>query len=438
MEKNEAPKIVTKKHLARLERERIQNRRIMIASIAIIIIVIGVIGYGILDQMVLRGMKPVGTVNGDKITTSEFDKYSRFYRYQLIQQYNQTYNMAQMFGSDETYASYFQNSLTQIQSTLDTPATIGDTVLNQLIEDRLIRQEAARLGITVTKEEVDVALQEAFGFYANGTPTPQATATTFFTPTISDKQAALIASLTPTAGGELTTEPTQTSTSAPTEIPEPTATSTSGPTATEEPTSTPYTLDGYSKEFNEYVTTLKEDTKLDGNDLHKIYEINLYREKIMEAITADLRPVQDQVWARHILVDTIEEAQKVIERINNGENWIAVAQEVSKDTGSKDAGGDLGWFGTGQMVAEFESAAFSLGVGETSEPVKSTYGFHIIQVLGHEERPLDNSTFEELKSTTFTKWLTEQQEAATITKIDDYASLVPSEPDLFTVLSKQQ
>lgn len=155
MEKKQSPKIVTKKHLARLERERIQNRWIVMASIAIIVIVVGVLGYGILDQLVLRGMKPVATVAGEKISTNDFVSFSRFYRYQLIQQYNQTYQMAQMFGTDQTYASYFQNSLTQIQTSLDTPSTLGETVMNQLIEDRLIRQEAARLGITVTKAEVD-------------------------------------------------------------------------------------------------------------------------------------------------------------------------------------------------------------------------------------------------------------------------------------------
>lgn len=434
MEKKQSPKIVTKKHLARLERERIQNHWIVMASIAIIVIVVGVLGYGILDQLVLRGMKPVATVAGEKISTNDFVSFSRFYRYQLIQQYNQTYQMAQMFGTDQTYASYFQNSLTQIQTSLDTPATIGETVMNQLIEDRLIRQEAARLGITVTKAEVDSALQEAFGYYANGTPTPAPTATTFLTPTISAQQAEWIATLTPTVGVEPTAEVAVEPTTAPTEVVvEPTAIAA---TPTEEPTSTPYTLDGYKSEYDKYMKTLSDEAQLTDADLRRVYESNLFREKVTEAKVADVSQKQDQVWARHILVATLEEAQQVQKRLKSGENFIAIAQEVSLDPGSKDAGGDLGWFGTGVMVPEFESAAFTLKIGETSEPVKSTHGFHIIQVLGREERTLDTTALENLKSTTFSEWLQSQKDTVTITKIDNFADLVPTEPSLASVLGQ--
>lgn len=438
MEKKQSPKIVTKKHLARLERERIQNHWIVIASIAIIVIVVGVLGYGILDQLVLRGMKPVATVADDKITTNEFVSFGRFYRYQLLQQYNQTYQMSQMFGTDQTYASYFQNSLTQIQNTLDNSATLGETVLTQLIEDRLIRQEAARRGITVTKEEVDAALQEAFGFYENGTPTPTEVPTVFSTPTMSKEQAAMIATITPTAGGAPTVVPTAEPTLAPTEIPAATATAIDMSAATPEPSATPYTLDGFTTQYNDYVKALQEDAKLTDTDLRRIYESNLYRTKVESAITADLKPVQDQVWARHILVDTLEEANKVIDRIKKGENWIAVAQEVSKDTGSKDSGGDLGWFGSGKMVEAFNSAAFSMKVGEISQPIKSDYGYHVIQVLGHEERTLDQTAFDELKTTTFNTWLQTQKDTVAIIKTTGYEASTPTEPDLATFLAKQQ
>jgi peptidyl-prolyl cis-trans isomerase D len=96
-----------------------------------------------------------------------------------------------------------------------------------------------------------------------------------------------------------------------------------------------------------------------------------------------------QVQARHILVktDTRSEAEAraladaARARLARGEDFAAVAKQVSEDPGSKDKGGDLGFFGKGQMVAEFENAAFSLPAGEISEPVKTMYGFHVIQVL---------------------------------------------------------
>lgn len=100
-----------------------------------------------------------------------------------------------------------------------------------------------------------------------------------------------------------------------------------------------------------------------------------------------------QVRARHILIKvdegadeaTINEkkalAEQLRERILKGEDFAKLATEYSEDTGSKDKGGDLGFFGKGEMVKEFEDAAFSLKPGEISEVIKSQYGFHIIQVL---------------------------------------------------------
>jgi len=91
----------------------------------------------------------------------------------------------------------------------------------------------------------------------------------------------------------------------------------------------------------------------------------------------------EQVQASHILVDTLETAQTVREKLDAGGDFAALAKEYSLDAGTRDNGGDLGWFERGQMVGEFEEAAFSLDAGRTSAPVKTTYGYHIIHVVDH-------------------------------------------------------
>lgn len=91
----------------------------------------------------------------------------------------------------------------------------------------------------------------------------------------------------------------------------------------------------------------------------------------------------EQVRASHILVATEAEANDILKQLKSGADFAKLAKDKSLDTGSKNAGGDLGYFGKGVMVAEFEQAAFSLKVGELSGPVKSQFGYHIIKVTDH-------------------------------------------------------
>lgn len=86
------------------------------------------------------------------------------------------------------------------------------------------------------------------------------------------------------------------------------------------------------------------------------------------------------VKAEHILVDTEEEALALKKRIENGESFEELARAYSKCP-SKEKGGSLGFFGRGQMAKEFEDAAFSLPVGQVSEPIKTQFGWHLIKVL---------------------------------------------------------
>jgi peptidyl-prolyl cis-trans isomerase C len=89
---------------------------------------------------------------------------------------------------------------------------------------------------------------------------------------------------------------------------------------------------------------------------------------------------QEEVRARHILVESEDLAKQLHGRITKGEDFVALAKEHSKDPGSKDDGGDLGYFGKGQMVPVFEETAFGLKAGEVSTPVKSQFGWHIVKV----------------------------------------------------------
>ncbi|GJD93797.1 peptidylprolyl isomerase [Methylobacterium iners] len=112
-----------------------------------------------------------------------------------------------------------------------------------------------------------------------------------------------------------------------------------------------------------------------------------------QTVTA-MKP-EEEVHARHILVEDEAEAKKIAARIKGGEDFAKVAAEVSKDPGSKTEGGDLGWFTKERMVAPFAEAAFKLNAGQVSDPIKTQFGWHVIRVEEKRTKPVP--TFAEMK-----------------------------------------
>ena len=149
-------------------------------------------------------------------------------------------------------------------------------------------------------------------------------------------------------------------------------------------------------EFKARVAFLKD------RALHNDY----FKQQVVDKISdADVRarydkemaamPPQNEVRARHILVKTKEEAEAIIKQLDGGASFEDVAKEKSTD-GSAAQGGDLGYFGPGQMVPEFDKAANALEVGQyTKEPVQTQFGFHVIKL--EDKRTQQPPAFEQVK-----------------------------------------
>lgn len=118
----------------------------------------------------------------------------------------------------------------------------------------------------------------------------------------------------------------------------------------------------------------------------------LYFEKVIKASVSDadakklyddqvklLKP-EEEVQARHILVESEDKAKEIAEKIKGGGKFEDIAKENSKDPGSKDDGGNLGYFGHGQMVPQFEEVVFKMQKGDVSAPVQTQFGWHLIKV----------------------------------------------------------
>jgi parvulin-like peptidyl-prolyl isomerase len=137
-----------------------------------------------------------------------------------------------------------------------------------------------------------------------------------------------------------------------------------------------------------------------------IKEFNPTDEEMKEFYSANAKSfaVPEQVRVRHILLrlspgappeekgKVKEKAETLLKRIRDGENFVTLATEYSEDPGSKNTGGDLGYFTRGQVVKSFEEAAFSLKPGQTSEVVETQFGYHLIKMEDYKEagtRPFD-------------------------------------------------
>ena len=192
---------------------------------------------------------------------------------------------------------------------------------------------------------------------------------------------------------------------------------------------TPFTIEGFQGEFKKTLDQFKE-YGISEQTLRSVYEIQLLRNKMMEDQEKDLQATESQVLARHILVDTEVEAQAVEELLKQGVDFAEVARKYSKDTGSGQNGGELGWAPASNYVTEFADAVSTLPIGQISEPVKTQFGYHIIQVIAREDLPLSADQLEQKKQTAFDEWLQSIRDSADITINDLWKTRVPTEPVL--------
>ncbi len=168
-------------------------------------------------------------------------------------------------------------------------------------------------------------------------------------------------------------------------------------------------LNELSGELGDYFEQFLEQSGLTREQIKEEIRVNRYaKELAMKQIEISDEELQahfeehredfdipEQVKARHILVESREEAEKILSALKNGEDFAELVSEHSSDTATKDEGGNLGFFRRGVMDESFEEAAFSLPKGGISEPVETIHGFHVIEVL--DRQPAREVTFEEVK-----------------------------------------
>jgi len=395
--------------MTKAERERARLLTIVVGAVVGLALLVLVVG--LLYQSVVIPNSAVATVNGQRIATNDLWKLTRFDQYQRVSQLQSLLQYQEQIdpGGEQ---GFFTSQIQQLQSQLINPEGLTNSVLEQLIEERLVRQLAADNNIVASDAEVQAELESLIAAQAGMVTAAQATAT-----------AEALAIATPT----------------PSPTPSPTPTSTLGitlPTVAPTPEPTPTAQIQAESDFNtgleQLLANVSQGANISQADARKLYvdllSANILREKLTEQLGDQMPTSGEQVRARHILISVaadaseadkqiaLAEAVSVTQRLRAGDDFAELALQVSDDTGSAQQGGDLGFFARGQMVTEFEDAAFSLPIGEISDPVLSQFGYHIIEVL--ETQPGNPN---------FTAWLQEQKSLAQIVR-SLTASRLPSLP----------
>ncbi|MGN7387552.1 peptidylprolyl isomerase [Sporosarcina sp. SAFN-015] len=153
-----------------------------------------------------------------------------------------------------------------------------------------------------------------------------------------------------------------------------------------------------------------------------------------EDIAKGVERAKTEIHARHILVKDEKTAKEVLTKLKDGGDFAKLAKEYSTEPVAQETGGDLGWFGPGKMVQEFEDAAYALKKGEISEPVKTSFGYHIIELLDTRKAETEKTEDEikaeiedSLKRVQFEEKLQELIKAADVDiKVDEFKKALDS------------
>jgi hypothetical protein len=360
----------------------------------------------------------------------------------LIEQASQYQQYAQLVGPDQ--ADQYRQAAVQAQQELTGvwgSTQVDDQTLQHMIDDQVYLQHLDKLGLQITDKDVETSILQQFSPPDAPllTPTPS--------PTLIPARAAWA---TQTAIANQPPSPVPTSAGLPSPpglTPLPGTPSTAGvglalgaspaaspiaspiaspaaspilgtPAGTPAVSPTPNAEQAHSTAvagYDQFQKSVFSTAHLNRADYERlIARPTLARQKVTDALSAQVGQTAEQVHAAHILVATHDLAQQIYQQATQpGADFAQLARQQSTDKATAVNGGDLGWFAREEMVAPFADAAFKLQPGQISQPFQTQFGWHIVKVFEHaQDRPLTDAQIEKIKQARVDRWL-EEQKAAT-------------------------
>jgi parvulin-like peptidyl-prolyl isomerase len=170
---------------------------------------------------------------------------------------------------------------------------------------------------------------------------------------------------------------------------------------------------------------LLDNLRFSDSEYREVVRAGILRLKLTEYLKENNVPTEaEQVHLHVIMVETEQKANETIDRLREGEDFATLAQELSIDEASKQAGGDLGWFPRGILYDQLEEAAFNLDIGNVSEPIPSSSGYYVIMVSEKaQDMQIEDDYREILAQKELENWTEEQRDGATIIEYLDNAKI---------------
>lgn len=376
----------TRKEVSHAARDARFNRWVIGIAIAVGLLVIGVLVFGYLNEVVLVSQRPVATVNGTPIPLADWQARFREQRVRMQMQLD-SYS-AQRMAVDPTAPNanallqQLDQAISSLRSQMD-PETIGQAVLQQMAQEELIRQEAARQGISIPPEEIDRTIETFFGF---------------------DREAA---SVPPLTTGPVTQ------------------------TETLNPTTEAMTEEEFQQTYQSYVENVLEPSGLGVEGFRAMIEAMLLTNEVRAFIESETPTATEQVQMRYFSCSDRETADALHDRLESGEAWDDIVADLETNPITGTYASDPWWvtqsFAAAQFGTEISIILFATPVGSYTMPMLSptTGTTYVMEVLSHETHELESLILSYEQGRAFDEWLNQQM--MSVTYSEDWREHLPTD-----------
>jgi hypothetical protein len=379
----QVPREPTRKQLSRAEREAQQRRRIIYAVGGVLAVVVLIVLFGVIRESLIKPNEPVANVNGEQISTTDFQNRVRLVRAQLIQQAD----FSQRVGDTQ--------SVDRLQSELADPISLGSQVINGMVDEVLLKQAAKDFNATVTPDEIEASIEKEFGYDRNP-PTPAPTSTPRPTPTAS----------------------------AP-------VTQTATPSATPLPTATPISKESAQQFYQDYLRGYG----LSDQDYRKYTEMRLLSNKVRDAIGTTVPTMTEQIKFQYMRIDAVAvpTVTEAIKQDSFAEVYQAALSNTLPYSTSVLASEVTDWLprdafsGSTDLGAAIGDAFFSTPVSQTTAIISNTTGTasFVGLITAKSIEPLSSSFLQQAQQNAVEAWLQQRRNPNFLLT---WADRVPTKP----------